>query len=352
MSTNARVACFLFASLLGGAAVSAQQPAPQAANGGPMRLDVVVSAKSGAPVADLQQQDFTLLDNKAPQTIASFKAVSSREAPIEIVLVIDSVNTGAQIVGNERIQINKFLRADGGNLAYPTAVDVLTDTGIQTVANFSTDGNALSTVLQQDNVGLRDIGRSTGYWGATERLQISLKALGQLVQAEGPRPGRKLVLWVSPGWPMLSGPETQLSSKDQEQLFANIVGISTDLRRARITLYSVDPLGAGESTMRASDYEEFLKGVSKVGQAQVGNLGLQVIAIQSGGLVFNSGNDIDKFLQECVSNSAPYYEISFNPATPEQPNEYHRLEIKIDKPGLIARTRQGYYAQPTVPAAN
>jgi VWFA-related protein len=317
-----------------------------------MHLDVVVAAKSGAPVGDLQQQDFTILDNKAPQTITSFKVVTGREAPVEIVLVIDAVNDTAQNLGYERIQIDKFLQADGGNLAYPVAIEVFTDKGIQNLASFSSDGNALSAALQKDDVGLRDIGRSTGYWGATERLQLSLTALGQLVAGEAPRPGRKLILWISPGWPLLNGPNVQMDSKEQQQLFSSIVGISTDLLRARITLDSIDPLGAGESPLRASDYEMFLKGVSKPGQAQVGNLALQVLATESGGLALNSGNDIDRFLEECVSDSAPYYEISFQPAAPERPDEYHHLEIKIDKPGLSARTREGYYAQPSTAPAN
>lgn len=38
-------------------------------------LDVVVTDKSGKPVAGLQQQDFTLLDNKEPNKILSFNAV-------------------------------------------------------------------------------------------------------------------------------------------------------------------------------------------------------------------------------------------------------------------------------------
>jgi VWFA-related protein len=317
-----------------------------------MHLDVVVAAKSGAPVGDLQQQDFTILDNKAPQTITSFKVVTGREAPVEVVLVIDAVNDTAQNLGYERIEIGKFLQADGGNLAYPVAIEVFTDKGVQNVASFSSDGNALSAALQKDDVGLRDIGRSAGFWGATERLQLSLSALGAVVAGEAPRSGRKLILWISPGWPLLNGPNVQMDSKEQQQLFASIVKISTDLLRERITLDSIDPLGAGESPLRASDYEMFLKGVSKPGQAQVGDLGLQVIAIQSGGLALNSGNDIGRFLEECVSDSAPYYEISFQPAAPERPDEYHRLEIKIDKPGLTARTREGYYAQPSAAPAN
>jgi VWFA-related protein len=347
MFTNARLGCFLLASISCATLASAQQPAPQP-QAGPARiyLDVVVTPKSGPPASDLQQQDFTLLDNKAPQTITSFKAVTGREAPIEVVLVVDAVNASLQIVDGERIQIDKFLHADGGNLAYPIALALVTDKGIQAVTNFSTDGNALSAALQKDDAGIREIGRSTGFWGATERLQISLKALGQLVADEAPRPGRKLILWVSPGWPLLSGPNTMTDSREQQQLFESIVGISTGLLRARITIFGIDPLGAGESPIRAWDYEQFLKGVSKPSQAQVGNLGLQVIAVQSGGLALTSGNDTAKFLEECVADSAPYYEISFEPATPDGPNEYHHLEIHLAKPGLTARTRQGYYAQP------
>jgi VWFA-related protein len=348
MFNDSRLGNLLLASLLCAAAASARQPAPQSQAGatGAMHLDVVVTSKSGPPVSGLAQQDFTLLDNKAAQTITSFKEVSAREAAVEIVLVIDAVNDTVQNLGYERIQIDKFLEADGGNLAYPIAIDVLTDTGIEPVASFSSNGDALSAVLQKSDIGLRSIGRTAGYWGATERLQYSLDGLNAIVKSEAPRPGRKVIVWVSPGWPLLDGPNVELGSKEQQQLFATIVSISTDFLRDHITLYSVDPLGAGESPLRESEYEQFLKGVSKPDQTQPGNLGLEVIAIQSGGQALSAGNDTAKSLEDCVADSAPYYEISFEPAAPERPDEYHRLEIKLDRPGLTARTREGYYAEP------
>src|ERR1700689_1607421 len=93
MIIDARLGFLLLAALLYTPADSAQQPAaPAQASTSKIYLDVVVSPKSGAPVGDLQQQDFTVLDNKSPQTITSFKMVTGREAPIEIVLVIDAVN--------------------------------------------------------------------------------------------------------------------------------------------------------------------------------------------------------------------------------------------------------------------
>ncbi|MGA9246074.1 MAG: VWA domain-containing protein, partial [Silvibacterium sp.] len=69
MFTHARLALFLLLPWFSAAVTSAQQDdsqAPPTVNGR-IYLDVVVTPKSGPPVAGLQQQDFTLLDNKAPQ---------------------------------------------------------------------------------------------------------------------------------------------------------------------------------------------------------------------------------------------------------------------------------------------
>src|SRR6202451_481171 len=117
MITSHRFAWFILVTLLCVAAISAQEPstAPPPAAASKIYLNVVVSPKSGPPVADLQQQDFTLLDNKSPKTITSFQAFTGREAPIEVVLVIDAVNAGTQRVDFDRIQVDKFLRAEGGH---------------------------------------------------------------------------------------------------------------------------------------------------------------------------------------------------------------------------------------------
>jgi VWFA-related protein len=344
----ARPVCVIFAAMLCATAAWAHQDAaPTQAANGKITLDVVVSPKSGPPVADLQQQDFTLLDNNTPQTITSFKAVTGREAPIEVVLVIDAVNASYQTVSVARLEIDKFLRAEGGRLAYPVALVLFTDKGTQGLGGFSTDGNALDAALNEADAGLRSITRSAGFYGATERVHLSIQMLGQLVEQMAARPGRKLMLWVSPGWPLLSGPRIDLDSKQQQQLFADIVNLSTRLLQARVTLYNINPLGNTESLASGSYYKEFVKGISKPSQVQVGDLGLQVLADQSGGLVLNFSNDVASLLRECISDSVPYYEISFDPPPGDKRDEYHHLEIKLAKAGLTARTRQGYYAQPS-----
>ena len=115
-----------------------------------------------------------------------------------------------------------------------------------------------------------------------ERINSSLRTLGQLADFEAKRPGRKLVIWMSPGWAFLASPNVQFSAKDQQGLFRTVVGLSDALQRARITLYNVNPAGSGGNALK-SYYKSFVKGVSAAKQVEVGNLALQVLAYQSGG---------------------------------------------------------------------
>jgi len=315
-------------------------------------LDVVVSDKSGKPVPGLQQQDFTLLDDKQPQTILSFRAgdlamnetSKAADSSLQAILLVDAVNTSFRSVGNERLALQKFLQKDEGRLLIPTSLVLFTDTS-QALSAATLDGNTLLDTLNANQSGLRSIGRAQGFYGAQERLQLSLGTLETLASHLATQPGRKLLIWLSPGWPLLSGPNVQLSAKNQEWLFRNVVGLSTELREARITLYSVDPLGADDSMGQRFFYESFLKGVDSANNVQNGNLALQVLAAQSGGLVLNSSNDIASLIANCLPDAQAFYTLSFDSPRADHPNEYHSLQVKISKPGLTARTRTGYYAQ-------
>jgi VWFA-related protein len=346
MFNRTRIGILLFTPVVCTAVFFAQQNTqPTAAPASRIDLDVVVTPKSGPAVAGLQQQDFTLFDNKAGQRITSFQARSGRQDPVHVILVIDAVNTGYQTIAYERGQVDKFLRANGGRLAQPMTLAFFTDRGTQLEQGFSTDGNGLSESFDHYDIGLRDIRRSSQYQ-ASDRFQLSMTALSELLEQTAKLPGRKVILWVSPGWPILSGPRIDLTYKEQNQIFSTVVSLSTQLRQARTTLYSVDPLGSNEGVARTLYYQDFLKGVSKLSQVNVGDLSLQVLAIQSGGLALSSSNDVTALLEKCLADTEAYYELSFVPASADHRDEYHNLLVQVAKPGLTARTRTGYYAQP------
>jgi VWFA-related protein len=327
-------------------AVPAQQPLTPS-KPGPNRiyLDVVVTPKSGAPVPGLLKSDFTILDNKTVRPIVTFDEFSGLKAPIEIVLLVDAVNTTYSNLSYERQQIDAFLRANGGHLQHPTSLAIFTDTGTQIQQEFSSDGNELSAALDKSDIGLREIRRGAGFYGAEDRLQLSLNALQMLTAKEAARPGRKIILWISPGWPYLTGPQVDLSSKEQRGLFAEIVALSTQLRTAGITLYSIDPLGSSENISWELYYQSFVRGITKSTQAQAGDLGLQVLAVQSGGLALGASNDIAGRIEHCIADLGSYYRLSFDAPPAERPDEYHQLDVKVAPTGLTTRTRTGYYAQ-------
>ena len=99
---------------------TAAPPAPTNPNR-EITLDVQVTDKSGAPVRGLQQRDFTVLDDKRPQNIISFHAVDngadSTADPVELVLVVDAVNTSFNAITYARTELKKFLLQNGGKLA-------------------------------------------------------------------------------------------------------------------------------------------------------------------------------------------------------------------------------------------
>jgi len=321
----------------------AQAPAPDRR----ITLDVVVTDKSGKPVSGLGQQDFTLLDNKQAQRILSFAAAQPSDPPVQAILVVDEVNAGFSAVSFARSQIEKYLQRDDGRLPFPSSLAFFTDAGLQMGQVTSQEGKDLAAELDQKQAGLRTITRSQGIYGADDRVGISLSALADLAEYETPRPGRKLVIWISPGWPFLTGPRLQLSGKEQKTVFARIVAMSDMLRRAGITLYSIDPLGTADAgASRNYYYEEFVKGVKRPNHVQIGDLALQVLAVQSGGRVLNSNNDVAGEIAADVADARSFYVLTFEGLRGDGPDEYHSLEVKLGKPGLKALTRAGYYAQP------
>ena len=314
-------------------------------------LDVVVADKSGKPVGGLQQADFTLLDNKQPQKITSFHAVEGWTAaaaePVEAILLVDEVNASFMNVASERDNIVKFLGRNGGQLALPVSMVFFSDNGITDPEAPTRDGNALIAKLNARASGLRTIRKSQGFYGAQERLDLSLRKLAEFADREATRPGRKLAIWISPGWPLLSGVEVDLTAKARQWVFDSIVALSDRLRWARITLYVVDPLGMSDAVgLRTAYYKQFLKPVAKPR-----DVALQVLASQSGGLVLNSSNDIAGEIEKCVADVSSFYVLTFDGLPGDGPDELHTLELKIVKSGVAARTRFGYYAQPELAPA-
>ena len=327
------------------AAASAITPA------GRFRLDVTVTDAGGKPVPGLGPQDFKVLDNSQAQRILSFRSydgVEVKPAPlVEVILVIDTANLPFQQVAFVRDEVGKFLSEHGGRLAEPVSIMVLSDAGLRVQPRPSTDGRALLGVLNEVKGGIHSINDAQGNEGDLERFQLSVRQLTTIADNEALKPGRKLLIWVGPGWPMLDSAKFRFSERDQMRYFDSIVELSTRLREGRVVVDSVAPAASTTASgLGTTLYQSFLKGVRTARQADSGNLALKVVATQSGGLVLGPDNDLAGQIDRCVAEANSFYSLSFDPAYAQTPNEYHDLRVQVDQPGVTARTRTGYYDQP------
>ena len=317
---------------------------------GKIKLDVVVDDSAGKPVLGLQPWDFKILDNSQPRKVMSFRAFNDLEVkpdpPVEVVLVIDMVNLPFQEVAFTRGEIQRFLKENDGHLKQPVTLLLLRDVGMQVQPRPSVDGNALLSVVSQIKGGVRTVDSAMGGEGLLERFQLCAHEMGSIAENEARKPGRKLLIWVGPGWPMLNRPELgYYSEKDQRRYFDGIVELSTKLREARMVVYSVSP-AEGANTTSSIRYQDYLKGVKSPRESDAGDLALKVLVTQSGGKVFGPDNDLASQIERCITDANDFYRISFDPPAAEHADEYHDLKVTVDKPGVMVRTNSGYYNQP------
>ena len=326
--------------------VMTEPPIPSGANRR-VTINVTVMDSKGMPVPGLTQQDFALFDNKKPTPITSFEAFGSAQTPArpdEVILVVDAVNLEFQYVAYTRQEMEIFLRENEGHLAAPTSIFVASDTGVSGLSEPSANGIALADALDQNQSGLRMVGKSAGIWGADERFQVSLQMFMSIVQNAAARPGRKLIIWIGPGWPLLNSVRfNEPSRKLEQQFFDAIVQISTAMRQNNITL---DSISAGMPDSTTFIYQSFLKGVKSPNDADTPNLGEKVIAAQSGGIVIPPEFNLPGDIQKCIDDASVYYRLSFDAPPADKPNQFHSLEVKVGGRKLETHTNVGYYDQP------
>jgi VWFA-related protein len=311
-----------------------------------IRLDVVVTDSSGKSVTGLLPSDFTLLDNNQPDQVRAFRAFDGtpqNSEPVQVLLLIDNVNEDVRRIEAAEQQIEQFFRQNGGHLAHPVSIIVLTDDGLQLQPKPSTDGNALADQINHIGASIRPLGSDTGVNGAIERMGLSVDALTALLKSQSRWPEKKMLIWLDPGWAIMQGRDVDQTYDQQKKIFSTIIELSTLLRQSRMTICSV---AQGMPSVDSYRYKDFLKGVTRDVKAIPPDLNLRVLAVQSGGIVMDTSNDIVGQLNSCFADTTAYYSLVFDPPPAQQPNEYHDLSIKIDKPGLTARTTTGYYNQP------
>jgi VWFA-related protein len=318
---------------------------------GTIRLDVVVTDKSGNAVAGLRQQDFTLRDNGEPQRIVSFQAFDGATAKphpaVEVILVIDELNMLDAALLNAKREAESFLRQNNGNLAQPVSLYQITDEGLSASAQPSTDGNLLADEIARRRLPhviwkTSQVSESLASGALSSNPLHALIALGSIAIEERRRPGRKLMFWLGPGW--------TFNALGAIGVFDFVTELSTRLREARMDVWTTTESSFYDPSRNVLPtthpiYQEYLEGVTTE-MVDSSYLSLYVIATQSGGGMLKTRNDLAGLISKRVEEANTFYSLTFDPPRTNKVDEYHSLKLEIDKPDLAAHTRTGYFDEP------
>ena len=340
--------------------------APEPAQGTTLRtttrvvvLDVVVTDRDDHSMQNLQKQDFSLLEEDREQTVATFEEVGSfpkgtvgvSRAPAQDILLIDEINAQFTDLAYARYCVSKLLRRNGGRLEQPSSLMALTNEGLVVLHEPTRDGDALFSALNQRRPGLPLLLGMGGVDNEMERISISMAALHKIAAAGAGSNVRRNIIWISPGFPIISS--LYITVNTQDQVFEAIRKLSGELLHARMTVYTVDPRGVPSSydsfPVSGQGFGQYAQMLADRGSLNFPDLALQRFARETGGKSFWGRNDLDTEVAGSMADGAHYYTISYHPADRDFDGKFRRISVRINRPGVKARTRAGYFAVPDSP---
>jgi VWFA-related protein len=320
-------------------------------------LDVVVTDKKGNLVLDQTRDDFTIVEDRVPQTLRSFEPPATHVLPPNVVvnsaadlnkigdapvtlLVLDELNTRFEDMVYSRGSMVKYLLTQPKVLKQPTVLLLASNTRFIQLHDYTQDRDAL---IDQIKHRMPEYPRKMMGGAGAERLAQTIASLEQIAQASSGTPGRKNVVWVGMGFPSVG--LVSLDEKTAETLEAAIKQCMNMLLAARVTMYTINPLANSTATQVIETPDDLAMAESDMaGDPFEEGISFGQLAPATGGRAFLSRNDINNEIGEGIAAGNNYYTLSYAPSNrTDDAAKYRNIRIVMKNPNLRATTRDGYY---------
>ncbi|HVO56080.1 MAG TPA: VWA domain-containing protein [Dongiaceae bacterium] len=301
-------------------------------------LPVTVKNAQGHLVADLTRDDFRVLDDDVEQRIEFF---SGEALPLSVVLLLDN-----DLKSKDSDQVESSLSAIVAGLSTNDEAAVCRfDSNFHPGKGFTKDQDKLLTELHRTRLddtrpsvgapapdgpfasGPVINGQSVGATGSpppapstlilgsktTKALDDAVFAAAQLLKDRG-RDRRKIILLISDGD----------NRKDQTNTYNNTV---KELLRYGIAVYSVG-VGSGYYERKFSRLQSYAK--------------------DSGGDTYYAAKrgSLEQLYSRVTEQARNQYTLGYNPHGNNSGKDYHTVEVRVRREGLVILTREGYYSAP------
>ena len=375
-------------------------------------VDAVVTDKKGAYLNDLTMKDFRVYEDGKEQEIKSFSfeadpAIAPNSHPHYMVLFFDNSSTefGDQIQARQAAE--KLIDTNAG----PNRLMAIVNFGgsLSIAQNFTSDADRLKKVVAglnrsyvASNPELASVGPVTISSAELDFGQYtSLRALRSLAKSLANVPGRKILIFLSAGFPITPDTTPELTAAIDACNKANVAVYPVDVRGLVAPVKSaLPPLetpgpqpGTGQVRLASLVYRgspktlvrpaAFFQAGGKPGggggapRPPAGGTGsrppantsrppvyqnpmnrprvfptfpestvtnqqlLYALASGTGGFVITNTNDLLGGMQKIAAEQNQYYVLGYSPSySPE--GSCHALKVKIDRGDTIVRSRSGY----------
>jgi VWFA-related protein len=314
-----------------------------------VRVDVSVTGRHDEVIADLQPADFEVIEDGIPQTVETLQFVrldGSRTTDLEESLEIRSpehalleaarddvrvfaiflddyhIDKKPEITVRLRPALKDLVRQFGAN-DLVAVMDPLTPLShlrftrsqedlLRRIGEFEGRRGEMypvRSVLEEGQLARRDIWEVRG--------SVTLSALEALVtHLGGLRDGRKSVLFVSQGPFMgpIGGPNDE-----------HLKDVLQAANRGNVTIHVFDPRPLGSSPLGGAH-------------------ALQRLYRETGGRAIVNSNEPTRRLPQIISDASAYYLLGYTPVREMADGKFHRIEVRVRRPGARVLARRGYWA--------
>jgi len=312
----------------------------------PVRLDVLVLDRHGQPVINLDQDDFKVFDGGKSQRILYFRPPRVRQdtaapnvyanqlgpgLPTTTIILLDLLNAKFMLRANgwreiihavdglkSSDNVYLYLLTIHGKLYPVHPLSPVTGRVRPSGLSWAEKERVELARLMREQSGLRSVDEED----PGERTDWTMRALTDLGGRMSAVPGRKSLVWISHGFPAV----LPLPGNQWFDSTPYLRALSNNFANSQIVVYTVD---------------QWLDGVGSPGSLSTDTL--QLLSDLTGGRAYASDRT-ETAIAQAIDDAASFYTIGYFPQLVKADGKFHKLRVTIDRSGVRAQTRGGYFA--------
>ncbi len=220
----------------------------------------------------------------------------------------------------------------------------------------ATSGGSSDTIQSDIAYMMRRFEKNAANYARDVRVSITLDALQQIARYLAGQRGRKSLLWFSTGFPIAV---TGINPEDMAttRTYGDKLRATTNrLNDAHVAIYAIDASGLLPGAISdpsqsgrdangriALTIEANRKLANEDFARMTTQETLERAADDTGGRFFH-GNDIANSIAVSLQDSGSFYLLAYYPSNKKWDGRFRQVRVKVNRPGVTVRTRQGYFA--------